>query len=180
MNRKDFPCLVEGCPRVVHARGWCQAHYKLWQAHGTPTPVRKTVEQRFREKYVVSESGCWIWTACLDREGYGQFGVGRGHRAAHRVSFELHRGPIPEGHELDHLCRTPACVNPAHLDPVTHTENVHRGESWSGKNIRKTHCPGGHPYDRENTYLNKHGHRGCRACARIRANRRYHQSRRVS
>lgn len=177
MNRKDFPCLVDGCQRIVHARGWCQAHYKLWRAHGTPTPAPRTAEQRFRDKYVIADSGCWEWTAYRDSHGYGEFGSdGKTHRA-HRFGYELARGPIPEGLELDHLCRNPSCVNPDHLEPVTHTENMHRGNGWSGLNIRKEQCPNGHPYDSENTHLDRYGHRRCRACNRIRSNRTYHRSR---
>lgn len=71
-------------------------------------------------------AGCWLWTATLVR-GYGQFGIGSRRQYAHRVAYELLVGPVPEGLQLDHLCRTPACVNPAHLDPVTCRENLLRG-----------------------------------------------------
>ena len=75
-------------------------------------------------------TGCWIWTGATLNEGYGKIGVGRrgeGHRLAHRIMYELLRGPIPDGKELDHLCRFPRCINPWHLEPVTRSENQLRG-----------------------------------------------------
>ncbi len=81
---------------------------------------------------------CWLWTASTDWYGYGWFWVGAPRRA-HRVCYEWLVGPIPAGLELDHLCRVPACVRPEHLEPVTHAENVRRGDlgkiqrEWSGE-----------------------------------------------
>jgi hypothetical protein len=83
-------------------------------------------------------------------------------------------GAVPEGLELDHLCRVRGCVNPKHLEPVTHRENLMRGESWSAVNARKTHCPEGHPYDETNTYIDGKGRRRCRECARAYDLRRYY------
>jgi hypothetical protein len=85
----------------------------------------------------------------------------------HRVAYELLVGPIPEGLELDHLCRNTRCVNPEHLEPVTGRENLMRAvSSWAAKNAAKTHCPQGHPYDEENTKVKRDGGRACRACGR--------------
>ena len=70
---------------------------------------------------------CWEWTAGKKKDGYAFLGIGRGNVYGHRFSWELHHGPIPEGLELDHLCRNRGCVNPAHLEPVTRRTNVLRG-----------------------------------------------------
>jgi hypothetical protein len=86
---------------------------------------------------------------------------------AHRVAYEALIGPIPDGLQLDHLCRNRACVNPLHTEPVTQIENIRRGEAGvpSGSQQRaKTHCPQGHPYSQGNTYIRKNGHRMCRTC----------------
>jgi hypothetical protein len=111
---------------------------------------------------------CWEWLAGKDRCGYGQFSIARKHRGAHRVSWELTTGPIPEGLQLDHLCRNRACVNPAHLEPVTYTVNYLRGEGVGARNLRKTACPRGHALDEANTFIkvkrNGRIERNCRTC----------------
>lgn len=112
----------------------------------------------------VDKSGdCWLWTTSTDKGGYGlanQIHWPRS-RMAHRVSYELLVGPIPDGLEIDHLCRTPACVNPDHLEPVTHAENQRR-RRWM-----KTHCPNGHDLDSDgNRYVRTSGTYQCRTCAR--------------
>ncbi len=111
---------------------------------------------------------CWLWTGRRQRNGYGQAGMRKHHfgtRLAHRVSYMIARGSIPEGLELDHLCREHACVNPAHLEPVTTKENSRRG--LGGVNHRVlTHCPQGHPYAGENL-IERRGHRACRTCSRV-------------
>lgn len=113
-------------------------------------------------------TGCWVWTAARRVGGYGEFGVARCTVSAHRLAWRILRGPIPSWLELDHLCRNPACVNPKHLELVTHQENILRGDGpriWAEKQQRKTHCPQGHPYNEENTYWWR-GARYCRTCHR--------------
>ena len=128
--------------------------------------MRKTVpvEERFWAKVQKTEE-CWLWTASTIR-GYGQLHLTTQPKKrmilAHRFAYELLVGPIPEGLELDHLCRQPLCVNPAHLEPVMHGENVRRGLSG----ILTTHCPKGHPYSDENTYYDGKS-RECRICRRV-------------
>lgn len=100
--------------------------------------------------------GCWPWLGYLQPSaGYGM----HGRRLAHRVAYELAVGPIPQGLELDHLCRNRGCVNPAHLEPVTHRTNALRGEGVGARNARMSGCPCGRPYD-----LVDGGKRRCRPC----------------
>jgi hypothetical protein len=137
----------------------------------TPRP---TLLERFIAKIAVineDDSDCWVWRGkCV--EGYGKFHTKGNHEEfAHRVSYELFVGPIPPGKELDHLCRNHSCVNPNHLEPVTHQVNVQRGEAgkYFGKQQRtKTYCSRGHEYNSENTYIYKGG-RDCRICRRERS-----------
>lgn len=122
-------------------------------------------EATLTDKVVVGRSGCWEWKMARDPLGYGRVRVAGRTMLAHRAVFEMLVGPVPSGRELDHLCRKPACVNPDHLEPVTHRENLRR--SAAGWNTRaRTHCPQGHPYDVENTLINSAGSRVCAACRR--------------
>jgi len=117
---------------------------------------------------------CWLWAKGIMGTGYGQLFV-RGSKPykmvrAHIAVYEALVGPVPEGLELDHLCRVRRCVNPDHLEPVTHRENVLRGTAIAkavAHQRAKTHCPRGHPYNKENTYYRPgNGDRGCKICRR--------------
>jgi hypothetical protein len=126
--------------------------------------VKRSTYQRIVEKIDIDrESGCWNWTGVLVR-GYGQIRLDGRSQYTHRVSYQLAYGPIPDGLVIDHLCVNPRCCNPAHLEAVTQQVNMSRGK-WA----TKTHCPKGHEYTIENTYVQvAHGlkRRFCRACGR--------------
>lgn len=151
----------------------------------SPVPTASDFARFWAKVDKTSPDGCWLWTAGLNR-GYGSFypGPNSGRSAhaigAHRWLYEALIGPVPADLDLDHTCHSPsicaggetcphrACVNPAHLEPVTRRENLARGVRsvyWAAK----THCPQGHPYDEENTYRHpRDGRRFCRACQRAR------------
>lgn len=115
--------------------------------------------ERFWEKCEPEpNSGCWLWTAGCSK-GYGVYRIGEKTGQAYSHSYKTLIGPVPEGLELDHLCRTPCCVNPAHLEPVTHGVNLLRGNTINAKNATKTHCKRGH----NNWRIRKTG-RYCRTC----------------
>lgn len=121
-------------------------------------------------------TGCWLWTGSLDFGGYGRLHQSETDTdvAAHRLMYMRYVGPIPEGLELDHLCRVRICCNPAHLEPVTHSENVRRGMAPivnGARNKAKTCCPQGHPY---NYFAN--GRRHCLVCMREHRERRANEN----
>lgn len=130
---------------------------------------------RFIEK-VEHTGGCWFWKGCVSPKGYGQVTVGPRRRPAHQVSYEIHIGPIPDGLEIDHLCRNRDCVNPDHLEPVTHLKNLRR------RPVRKI-CPNGHLRTPDNLKTEKKGgetFQRCRRCfnnARIRWRARRREAR---
>lgn len=118
-----------------------------------------------RRTVVDEDSGCWVWMGSRVHDGYGWMTHQGKLRRCHRLGYELLVEPIPEGLTLDHLCRNRACWNPAHLEPVTSWENTLRGTNVVALNPHKTHCPYGHPYNDENTYVPPQGgERQCRAC----------------
>lgn len=130
--------------------------------------------QRFEDKYCPEpNSGCWLWTGGGSR-GYGYFWLRGRWRSTHRIAFEHYRGPVPEGLQLDHLCKTPACCNPDHLEPVLQRVNLLRGRGFAAINASATHCANGHSYTVDNTIVSKKtGWRRCRACTRIQKARSY-------
>lgn len=191
MNEKT--CTIDGCESTHRIRrGWCNAHYLRWLRHGdplegnpSPRPVREfdhasaaadgepvnRYGQTLRGillSHVVYEGECWVMNVSLTSNGYAQVMFNKKSALAHRASYEIHIGPIPDGAVIDHLCRNRACVNPSHLEPVTTFENNARGEGVTRLNLAKMRCPRGHPYDAENTYEHK-GKRYCRECVRSRS-----------
>jgi hypothetical protein len=145
--------------------------------------VALSVEQRFWAK--VDRRGddeCWPWLGVLHGGGYGRFflgPVGQREVYAHRFSYELAVDAIPEGMQIDHLCRNTRCVNPAHMEVVTQQENLRRGTGASALNAAKNECKNGHPFDLFNTYFDANGWRHCRACMKERE-QKYRAKRAIS
>jgi transcriptional regulator with XRE-family HTH domain len=98
-----------------------------WRTQTPPQSIAAPIGERLAAKTEVDANGCWIWLGRINGFGYGEIKCGERRLKAHRVSYEHHVGPIPEGLDLDHLCRVRPCVNPEHLEPVTRSENVRRG-----------------------------------------------------
>ena len=133
---------------------------------GALTKPRFTLEERFW-RHVVKTETCWLWNGGRNLGGYGAINVGGragGMRGAHRVSYELFVGPIPDGFEVDHLCKVPACVRPEHLEAVPPRVNNLRSNSNAAKRAKQTHCRNGHPFTPANTYVTKRNQRVCRRC----------------
>ena len=151
-------------PKNSTALGWVKGEPILRIAgHG---------RKNSKPEYIEDSNGCWIWQHSKDRDGYGKAGrsSSTGGRAAHRVIYEEMIGPVPAGLHLDHLCRVRACVNPAHLEPVTPRVNAERSEAPSMVLARMNECSRGHSL--LDAYVKKNGSRNCRACNREDAARR--------
>lgn len=113
---------------------------------------------------------CWIWTGKVDKTGYGSFGMRVEQacrtRSAHKIVYETLVGEVPEGMQLDHLCKVPLCVNPEHLEVVTPRENIMRSNGLAAINAKKTHCKHGHELTEDNIYVppKRPTRRYCRKC----------------
>ena len=133
-----------------------------------------------RRTTLADDTGCWLWSKALTDDGYGRLEYCKRKWLAHRFVYELLVGPIPDGLELDHRCRNRACVNPAHLDPVTKRVNWERGESYTRKLAAQSHCKRGHEFTPENTAVTSQGNRECRSCRQVHADRRRKREREFS
>ena len=160
-------CAVEDCSRKHHAHGYCAMHAARLRRTGSPTEtLRETTLGSFWKRVKKTDS-CWWWTGERTKQGYGMLATrirptASRSKLAHRVSWELENGAIPDGHYIDHLCRNESCVNPSHLEPVTPKENVRRGLHG----VLRTHCKYGHELTEENTwYEAKTNCRRCKKCA---------------
>lgn len=153
----------------------CHKHYMRWYSgDGKGMIERPTFEERFWSYVRPAEAlECWEWTGHRHAFGYGLIGKGRYTTlVAHRVSWEMLRGEIPDGLQIDHLCRNPPCVNPWHLEPVTQRVNLLRGETISAKWANRDACEYGHPFTADNIYWNG-SYRSCRTCKMARSRARY-------
>lgn len=138
-------CNIDDCDRKHCARGLCNKHYqKLRKATIAEGEAwAKQLKLHPRDRYTENpDTECWDWQGAVHYTGYGQVDSRTyGTSMAHRFIYELHRGPIPEGLTLDHLCRNTTCVNPAHLEPVTAAENTRRMQRFKKSGL----APGGRP-----------------------------------
>jgi hypothetical protein len=160
-------CSVDGCEEPHYGRGWCRRHYHDEYRRGlTPLP-KPSPSERFWTK-VDKTADCWNWTGYIDRQGYGKFRLDGKAQLAHRVSYTWLAGEIPDGLQIDHLCRNRRCVNPSHLEPVTPRVNVRRSAKAD-----ITHCVHGHEYTPENTLYQANGTRKCHTCYLAYQRRRY-------
>lgn len=114
---------------------------------------------------IIAES-CWLWSGTVRYDGYPQLSLHDHSQLAHRVAYQVANGPIPDGLEIDHLCRVRHCVNPKHLEAVTRLVNVHRSGANPGVNSRKTQCLLGHPLSGSNLGITRNGARKCMECRR--------------
>lgn len=146
-------------PSTIRKRNFCDRRcFQAWEA---VVPVVDPV------------TGCHNWSGSLDEKGYGQLGRGGRAMKAHRWYWIQRHGEIPEGLQLDHLCRNRRCVNPDHLEPVTNRENQLRGMAPTIVAHRENRCLRGHELTPENTVQKTTGARQCRICNRMTHNRGY-------
>lgn len=171
-------CSVEGCENAMRSNGLCPKHRHSLKRHGDPLaaesgPLRDNIWRR-----VDASGDCWQWTGDKNTNKYGlSYGIVRTSKTermvAHKFIYLQLVGEMPEGLQLDHLCRNTLCVNPDHLEPVTALINVRRCP-WNAADMNrvKTHCKRGHEYSPENTRV-RDGSRQCVQCHRLAARRRY-------
>ncbi len=162
-------CRMQGCTKSAVSLGLCGTHYMRWRRHGDPA-IRKNLvgespETRFWDK--VNKDGprpevgqCWEFTGATSASGYGELRVEGRAVKAHRVAYELFVEPIPDGMEIDHICRNRSCVNPLHLRVV---RDLGQASNTANANLAKTECPRGHAYDS----YRQSGARRCSECERI-------------
>lgn len=174
MANLTAPCLDCGTTASTNRREVCGRCYSYRRYHKLPLPP--STKQSLEKHLAASRRGdaeCWPWAGFVDKQGYGAWAGDGTYRGAHRLSYEREIGPVPDGYELDHTCHTNdptctagntcphrACVNPAHLEPVPHPENVRRKHV-----VLAETCHRGHPLSGDNLYLHQ-GTRHCRECRR--------------
>ena len=128
-------CTVTGCASPLAWGGMCRAHRARFKRKGTTDLNQRPSDSERFWRLVTKTDECWVWGGAKDPKGYGRFRLHGKAKLAHRVAFEMLRGSADPALVIDHLCRNPPCVNPAHMELVTTGENTRRGNA--GKNKRK-------------------------------------------
>ena len=168
----DLPiCQAPECNSAAKNRSLCWAHYKRLRKYGSYD--LPTVMDRVTESVTIDpDTGCWVWNKSLERNGYARMSVGHKVEGVHRITYKERHGFIPDGFEIDHLCRNRACCNPDHLEAVEHRENLMRSPIAAARiNSEKAKCNRGHELSGDNLAIDALGYRSCRACSRIRTAR---------
>lgn len=176
-------CHVRSCVNPHHLVATTPEKNSSMQLEIYVPPPKKilSIKERFLKHADVGEHDeCWNWTGNTSVHGYGISCAIKGIKTpAHRVSYKIYCGEVPDGLQIDHLCRNRLCVNPMHLEAVTIQENIRRGMAVSSINRRKTHCKYGHPFDEKNTRIwtgEKIRMRICRTCRRKRESYYYNRN----
>ena len=139
-----------------------------------PHSLSEKALQRFLAKVSANQDGCWMWIGTKNHRGYGQFYLGR-QVPAHRAAYGHYVGPIPDGFDVDHLCRVRSCVNPMHLEAVPHIVNIRRkfkGSKPTHNADGKPQCRRGHEMSPQNLYVSPKGRKECQACLKERSSKR--------
>lgn len=178
MKGSDILCAMCGSPFYAYPG---QIGYRKFCSRACKGRAKTAAAQAFEASITFDDlwamampepnSGCLLWMRQIGDSGYGKF---RGHQV-HRFAYELVHGAIADGLEPDHLCRVKCCINPDHMEPVTHEENLRRAgilDRVGALNRAKTHCPQGHAYEGYNLFIHKNGARACRTCMRNSTRRR--------
>lgn len=171
---KNKECSVIDCSASVDAKNLCHKHYERLRLTGSILIPFKdySIDEWILQNIHIDKNECWIWLGATSSAGYPRLIRNNSRIDIHRWFYEKYIGSIPHKFHVDHLCRTPSCVNPSHLEAVTSKENILRGVGPAAINNKKTHCIHGHEFTVINTYIRKNGSRQCKTCVLARTKKK--------